>query len=102
MHSRWASPRVRSALKQLEEDRHRLARTYAELAASYEDGAAYGKDSWLAAKHYEHFAEHLSKYDPSTVTFTIADIADLSMMRVEGIRRRNWLKWRRFLRRPTS
>jgi hypothetical protein len=96
----WVSPRVRHALDQLATERQRLIREYQHLAASFEDGAAgRGKDSWLAAKHYEHFASYLAAYDTATITYDGWDYGRLARSRVDWRRRENWQKWRRLLRR---
>lgn len=99
MNNSWVSPRARHALDQLATDRQRLVREYQQLAASYEDGAAgRGKDSWLAAKHYEHFASYLAAYDSTTVRYDLWEYGRLASIRVSGRRRDNWRRWRAYLR----
>jgi hypothetical protein len=100
MHYSWVAPRVRAALDQLDVDRQRLVREYQQLAASFEDGAAgRGKDSWLAAKHYEHFASYLAAYDSAAIRWDLHEFALLAAEMNGDKRRRNWRRWQRYLRR---
>ena len=96
----WVSPRVRQALDQLATERQRLVREYLQMAASYEDGAAgRSKDSWLAAKHYEHFASYVAAYDVTTMSYDLADYSRMFSARAHWRRRENWRRWRSYLRR---
>lgn len=99
MQRLWAPPRVLSALDRIAKDQQRLARRYMELAASYEDGTARGTASWLAAKHCEHFAEHISRYDPTTLRLDLPDLSRFLSERANESKRRNWRQWKSFLRR---
>lgn len=100
MHNSWVAPRVRAALDQLVIDRQRLVREYQQLAASFEDGAAgRSRDSWLAAKHYEHFALYLAAYDPTAITYDSGEYLRLVTTRMGEREQRNWSRWRRFRRR---
>src|SRR3954452_564757 len=99
MHNSWVSPRVGRALDQLAEDRQRLVREYQQLAASYEDGAAgRSRDSWLAAKHYEHFASYIARYDSNDIQYDLRDFGRLATIRIHGRQRDTWSRWRAFLR----
>lgn len=99
MHNSWVSPRVGRALDQLAKDRQRLVREYQQLAASYEDGAAgRSRDSWLAAKHYEHFASYIARYDSDRIPYSLWEYGRLAFVRREERERDNWSRWRAFLR----
>jgi hypothetical protein len=99
MHNSWVSPRVGRALDQLAKDRQRLVREYQQLAASYEDGAAgRSKDSWLAAKHFEHFASYIASYDSSTIRYSLWECGRLASARMDNRERDKRARWRAFLR----
>lgn len=101
MHQPWVAPRARSALDRLERDRQQVIRDLLGVAASLEDGADRSKHTWLAAKRYEHFAEYIAHYDPTTMRVDLRDLRRLVTARQQERERRDRALWRRLLRSRT-